>query len=78
MNELLSESTFRITKNENNRHMLGIFQVFRDGNANMGYSQTMLELTDYGLDALEKNLKLLLHIILEYKYPNKPWELTNE
>jgi len=67
LNSLLTESTFKITKNPLDHHVIGIYQFLTDGLCQIGSSQQMIELTDYGLDALEKNLKALLLAILTYK-----------
>ncbi len=67
MKELLTESVFSITKDSHRRHVLGVHQLYQDGLCDVGSSQHLIQLTDYGLNALEKNLKALLLVILDYK-----------
>ncbi len=78
MNELLTESTFMITKNEQGKDVLGIYQIYNDGYAQVGGCQQMIELTKYGMDALEKNLKSLLLAILNHRYPHHQYTIQGK
>jgi hypothetical protein len=69
MKELLTESAFKLSKNERGNHVLEIYQQCHDGLCRVGSITQKIELSDYGIDALEKNLKALLLVILNYSYP---------
>ena len=77
MIELLTESMFKIEENQDNLTVITVNQQCHDGLARVAlYSQKII-LTEYGLDALEKNLKRLLLEILRYKNKDTLLGITN-
>lgn len=73
MQILLTESIIRIMKNDRGRHVIRIDQNHFDGLCPTAAIHQTIELTDYGIDALEKNLKALLNVILTYRHPDQDY-----
>lgn len=70
MKELLTQAAFSVSKNKEGNHVIEIFQQCHDGVCAVAAITQKIELSDYGIDALEKNIKALLSVILHYKYPD--------
>lgn len=77
MIELLTESLFRIEHDAKGKHVIIIHQSCHDGMARVAERVQTISLTEYGLDALEKNLKSLLLLIQRHKYPDNKEVLIN-
>lgn len=67
MQDLLSEVLVELYKDANNAPMLVIHQNIDDGLAHVAKRKHCLQLTEYGLFALERNLIAMLGVIDRYK-----------
>jgi hypothetical protein len=77
MIELLTESTFEFSRTSEGKHVLKIFKECNDGICHVGDLTQEIILSNYGIDAFEKNIKSLLLALLRYTHPSSLLEIMN-